>query len=228
MTPQYLIIQNRPNKIKSENIISIDSIIKKYFNNSINFIILPEFWNCLSKEDAEYFIIDNKSPCIQYLYELSLSKPLVYIISGGIYEKDEDGCYTSTSSVWKAGVMIHIYRQPLNVEYYNSPLCFDTEFGRIGLCNKTTSEFPCFYAENKVNTIIFFDLCLEYYGKRYWMNLLTELAIESKCNVIGSATAPNLYYKHFSYGHSCVIDSKGIIHSQIDIGDTENIIISKI
>lgn len=247
---QHLIIQSKPLVSKFETLKNIKQLISTHINDSINFIILPECFNCpygvkYFKEYAEELVVSTNNPTIHTLHKISINYPTVYLIAGTIPEKQGDNYY-NTCTIWFCGEIIGSYRKihlfdiniPDQINFKESdvlspgtkPSIINTPYGKIGIgiCfDLRFNSLSNYYAENDCQIIIYPGSFSQYTGKLHWELLLRARAVDSQCWIIGVSSALNTDFDYKSYGHSMVIDPWGKIMSP-NIKDKECAIIEKI
>lgn len=91
-TSEHIIIQIKPSYDKLMTLKKVRQMINSNIKDSVNFIILPECFNCpygvkYFKEYAEELFITPKNHTIQILHEISVDYHEVYVIGGTIPEK---------------------------------------------------------------------------------------------------------------------------------------------
>jgi predicted amidohydrolase len=97
--------------------------------------------------------------------------------------------------------------------------CFDTEFGRIGLCICYDFRFPetaRLMAQDGAKIILVPAAFNMTTGPAHWELMFRGRAVESQCYVIGTAPARDLHSSYISWGHSIVVDPWGRILTQMD------------
>jgi len=250
MISEHLIIQNRPGLNKYLTLQRVRYLINANYKNSVNFIILPECFNCpygvkYFKEYAEELLIKPENPTMQMLHEVSVDYPSVYLIGGTIPEKDEDKYY-NTCTIWLNGKIINTYRKihlfdvniPNQINFKESdvlspgtqPTIIQTPYGKIGIgiCfDLRFNKLSNYYAANDCDIIIYPGSFSQYTGQLHWELLLRARAVDSQCWVIGVATAINNELDYKSYGHSLVVEPWGKVTS-LDTKDKEIAFIEKI
>jgi omega-amidase len=250
MISEHLIIQNQPGQDKLVNLKKVRFLIDSNYKSSVNFIILPECFNCpygtvYFKDYAEELAITPKNPTVQMLHEISIDYPSVYIIGGTIPEKDKDKYY-NTCTIWINGKIIDTYRKihlfdiniPDKVNFKESdvlspgtkPTIVETPYGNIGIgiCfDLRFNNLSNYYADKNCHIIVYPGSFTQYTGQLHWELLLRARAVDSQCWVIGVSTALNLELDYHSYGHSMVVEPWGKVTS-LDISDQEAVFIEKI
>ena len=97
--------------------------------------------------------------------------------------------------------------------------CFDTEFGKIGLCICYDFRFPetaRLMALDGAKVILVpadFNMTT---GPAHWELMFRQRAVESQCYVIGTAPARDPDSSYISWGHSIAVDPWGTILTQMD------------
>jgi predicted amidohydrolase len=97
--------------------------------------------------------------------------------------------------------------------------CFDTEFGKIGLCICYDFRFPetaRLMAQDGAKVILVpaaFNMTTE---PAHWELMFRQRAVESQCYVIGTAPARDPKSSYTSWGHSIAVDPWGTILTQMD------------
>ena len=250
MSSEHLIIQIKSSTNKLDTLEKVRQIINLNIRDSVNFIILPECFNCpygikYFKEYAEELIISPKNPTIQMLHEISVDYSDIYIIGGTIPEKDGDKYY-NTCTVWLGGKIIASYRKihlfdiniPDKVKFIESdilspgstPTIIETPYGKVGLgiCfDLRFNNLSNYYAHHDCDIIVYPGSFTQYTGKLHWELLLRARAVDSQCWIIGVSTALNKELDYHSYGHSMVVEPWGkIVSPQIE--DEETVFIAKI
>ena len=97
--------------------------------------------------------------------------------------------------------------------------CFDTEFGRIGLCICYDFRFPetaRLMAQDGAKIILVPAAFNMTTGPAHWELMFRGRAVESQCYVIGTAPARDLHSSYISWGHSIVVDPWGTVLMQMD------------
>ncbi|MBQ6591095.1 MAG: carbon-nitrogen hydrolase family protein, partial [Lachnospiraceae bacterium] len=97
--------------------------------------------------------------------------------------------------------------------------CFDTEFGRIGLCICYDFRFPetaRLMAQDGARVILVPAAFNMTTGPAHWELMFRQRAVESQCYVIGTAPARDPEASYTSWGHSIVVDPWGTIVTQMD------------
>jgi predicted amidohydrolase len=246
----HLIIQNKPTKSKTFNLLKIKTLITENKISNINFIILPECFNCpygieYFKEYAEELVISENNPTISFLHEISKLNPEIYLIGGSIPEKYNESYY-NTTTVWLNGEMICVYRKmhlfdiAINDKIVfkessvltpgKNPSFFTTPYGRIGLgiCfDLRFNDLSNYYSKNNCDMIVYPGSFSKYTGELHWELLLRTRAVDSQCWTLGISTAFNPDLNYQSYGHSLICDPWGRVVSE-KLGDKEGVIIVKI
>ena len=97
--------------------------------------------------------------------------------------------------------------------------CFDTEFGKIGLCICYDFRFPetaRLMALDGAKVILVPAAFNMTTGPAHWELMFRQRAVESQCYVIGTAPARNPDSSYISWGHSIAVDPWGTILTQMD------------
>jgi len=97
--------------------------------------------------------------------------------------------------------------------------CFDTEFGKIGLCICYDFRFPetaRLMALDGAKVILVPAAFNMTTGPAHWELMFRQRAVESQCYVIGTAPARDPDSSYISWGHSIAVDPWGTILTQMD------------
>ena len=97
--------------------------------------------------------------------------------------------------------------------------CFETEFGKIGLCVCYDFRFPetaRLMAQDGAKVILVPAAFNMTTGPAHWELMFRQRAVESQCFVIGTAPARDTGSSYVSWGHSIAVDPWGTILAQMD------------
>ena len=97
--------------------------------------------------------------------------------------------------------------------------CFETEFGKIGLCVCYDFRFPetaRLMAQDGAKVILVPAAFNMTTGPAHWELMFRQRAVESQCFVIGTAPARDKNSSYVSWGHSIAVDPWGTILTQMD------------
>ena len=97
--------------------------------------------------------------------------------------------------------------------------CFETEFGKIGLCVCYDFRFPetaRLMAQEGAKVILVPAAFNMTTGPAHWELMFRQRAVESQCFVIGTAPARDKNSSYVSWGHSIAVDPWGTILTQMD------------
>lgn len=244
------LIQNCPGENKDKNLITLFSLIPK---KDIDILVFPECFN--SPYGLEYFEqnaeeLKDGFKTYDFLKDLSKTLCKTYIIAGSIPESDND-CIYNTSTIWKDGKMIDIYRKNnlfdnniKNAQFKESEVIspgskltiFDTEWGKIGLgiCfDLRFNQISNIYSTEGCKLIIYPASFTEYTGQMHWSILNKARAIDSHTFIISCSTARSPTNKFKAYGHSLIVspwgktineldEKEGYIYEEIDLNEVTN------
>ena len=101
----------------------------------------------------------------------------------------------------------------------NQITCFDTEFGKVGLCICYDFRFPetaRLMAQDGAKLILVPAAFNMTTGPAHWELMFRQRAVESQCYVIGTAPARDVESSYISWGHSIAVDPWGTILAQMD------------
>ena len=97
--------------------------------------------------------------------------------------------------------------------------CFDTEFGKMGLCICYDFRFPetaRLMALDGAKVILVPAAFNMTTGPAHWELMFRQRAVESQCYVIGTAPARDMDSSYISWGHSIAVDPWGRILTQME------------
>ena len=97
--------------------------------------------------------------------------------------------------------------------------CFDTEFGKIGLCICYDFRFPetaRLMAQDGAKVILVPAAFNMTTGPAHWELMFRQRAVESQAYVVGTAPARDTESSYISWGHSIAVDPWGKILAQMD------------
>ena len=101
----------------------------------------------------------------------------------------------------------------------NQITCFDTEFGKVGLCICYDFRFPetaRLMAQDGAKLILVPAAFNMTTGPVHWELMFRQRAVESQCYVIGTAPARDVESSYISWGHSIAVDPWGTVLAQMD------------
>ena len=101
----------------------------------------------------------------------------------------------------------------------NQITCFDTEFGKVGLCVCYDFRFPetaRLMAQDGAKLILVPAAFNMTTGPAHWELMFRQRAVESQCYVIGTAPARDVESSYISWGHSIAVDPWGTVLTQMD------------
>ena len=229
-------IQQKVWKDKYDNIEQLAEILGSGRTEGADFISLPEMWNCpyvteLFPEYAE----PEKGDTWLAMSTLA-RKNNAYLVGGSIPEVDSEGRVYNTCYVFdRGGNQIGKHRKAhlfdINVSggqcFKESDTlspgseigCFETEFGKIGLCVCYDFRFPetaRLMAQDGAKVILVPAAFNMTTGPAHWELMFRQRAVESQCFVIGTAPARDKNSSYVSWGHSIAVDPWGTILTQMD------------
>ncbi|SEK89029.1 Predicted amidohydrolase [Methanobrevibacter gottschalkii] len=231
---------------KKENIKRAHSMIKESVSKNVDFIILPEMFNCPYSNDKfiEYGEKENNSPTLNEISELAKTNK-VYILAGSIPEREENKLYNTSYLFDKQGNVIAKHRKmhlfDIDVKGKvtfkesdvltagNKVTVAETEFGKIGIGICYDIRFPelaRIMVENGALILVYPGAFNMTTGSSHWELLFRSRAIDNQAFCIGVAPALNKNASYHSYGHSIIVNPWGKVIAQAS--EKESLIISEI
>lgn len=234
------IVQNNVLGTKLETFERIKSILPNSILSNTNILVLPECF-CIPYELKEF---KNNSEELKegnlifnFLKNLSLKYPELYVVGGTLIEKVEDKYY-NTCPVFYNGELIDKYSKInlFDIDFNSStgrikyseseilsrgrtPTIIDTKFGKIGLgiCfDLRFNELANYYSKNNVSLIIYPGCFTIPTGALHWELLLRARALDSRCFTIGCSTSRDINANYIAYGNSMVVDPYGKVLKKLE------------
>lgn len=231
---------------KKENIKKAHSMIKESISKNVDFIILPEMFNCPYSNDKfiEYGEKENNSLTLSKISELAKTNK-IYILAGSIPEKEENKLYNTSYLFDKQGNVIakhrkiHLFDIDIKGKVTfkesdvltagNKVTVAETEFGKIGIGICYDIRFPelaRIMVENGALILVYPSAFNMTTGSAHWELLFRSRAIDNQAFCIGVAPALNKSASYHSYGHSIIVNPWGKVIAQAS--KKESLIISEI
>ena len=231
---------------KEENIRKATFMIEESKSNNVDFIVLPEMFNCPYSNDKfiEYAEEENGSFTLNKISELA-KKNNVYILAGSIPEKENDRLYNTSYLFDKQGDIVAKHRKMHlfdidvkgKITFKESDVLTagdnvtiaDTEFGKIGIGICYDVRFPelaRLMVENGALILFYPGAFNMTTGPAHWELLFRSRALDNQVYCVGVAPALNEDASYHSFGHSIVANPWGEIIAEAD--EKENLIISEI
>ena len=231
---------------KEENLKNASSMIAQSAGKNVDFIILPEMFNCPYSNDKfiEYQEEENNSETLNLISSLA-SKNNVYILAGSIPEKEDDKLFNSSYLFDKNGEIIAKHRKMHlfdidvkdKITFKESDVLTagdnftiaDTEFGKIGIGICYDVRFPelARIMVEKGALVLFYPGAFNMTtGPAHWELLFRSRALDNQVFCVGVAPALNESASYHSYGHSIITNPWGEVIAQAS--EKEELIISEI
>ena len=229
----------------SNNLETVNSLLKKAVNDGCQMAVLPENFALMSANNIEKIKISERlgeGPIQKFLSDIS-KKLNIWIVAGSIpirsteeYEKRVYGaCLVYDSAGIQQAVYrkIHLFNVNLDNEkeiYRESELmcpgdkvvCVKTPFGKIGLTICYDLRFPELYRQLIDSGATMFTVpaaFTETTGKAHWHTLLQARAIENLAYVIAAGQCGEHPDGRSTYGHSLIVDPWGKILAEAEDGE---------
>ena len=231
---------------KEKNLRKASSMIAQCIKENVDFIVLPEMFNCPYSNDkfVEYAEVEKDSETLLKISDLSC-KNNVYILAGSIPEKENDKLYNTSYLFDKEGDIIAKHRKMHlfdidvkgKITFKESDVLTagdefttaDTEFGKIGIGICYDIRFPelARIMAQKGASILFYPGAFNMTtGPAHWELLFKSRALDNQVYCVGVAPALNEDASYHSFGHSIVTSPWGEIIAEAN--EKETLIISEI
>ena len=231
---------------KEENLRKASSMISQSIEKNVDFIVLPEMFNCPYSNDKflEYSEIEEDSQTLLEISNLSCENN-VYILAGSIPEKENDKLYNTSYLFDKNGDIIAKHRKMHlfdidvkgKITFKESDVLTagdnftiaNTEFGKIGIGICYDIRFPelARIMAQKGALILFYPGAFNMTtGPAHWELLFKSRALDNQVYCIGVAPALNEDASYHSFGHSIITSPWGEIISEAS--EKESLIVSEI
>ena len=231
---------------KKANLENASLMIATAVKENVDFIILPEMFNCPYSNDKfiEYGEYESASKTIKTISTLSNEND-VYILAGSIPEKENDKLYNTSYLFDKTGSIIAKHRKmhlfDIDVKDKitfkesdvltagNNFTTADTEFGKIGIGICYDVRFPelaRIMVEDGALVLFYPGAFNMTTGPAHWELLFRSRALDNQVYCVGVAPALNKDASYHSYGHSIVTNPWGEVLTQG--GENEQIIYCEI
>ena len=231
---------------KKANLKNANLMIATAVKDNVDFIILPEMFNCPYSNDKfiEYGEYESTSKTIKIISTLS-NENNVYILAGSIPEKENDKLYNTSYLFDKTGSIIAKHRKmhlfDIDVKDKitfkesdvltagNNFTTADTEFGKIGIGICYDVRFPelaRIMVEDGALVLFYPGAFNMTTGPAHWELLFRSRALDNQVYCVGVAPALNNDASYHSYGHSIVTNPWGEVLTQG--GENEQIIYCEI
>ena len=239
------VLQTKVFADKEKNIRQLEEILASGKTEGADLVTLPEMFACpYETGNFPLYAEAEGGPSSQALSALS-KKYGIYLSAGSMPElvraqksggsEGKDRVYNTAYVFGRDGRQIGKHRKAhlfdINVEggqcFKESDTlspgekigCFDTEFGRIGLCICYDFRFPetaRLMAQDGAKVILVPAAFNMTTGPAHWELMFRQRAVESQCYVIGTAPARDPKSSYTSWGHSIAVDPWGTILTQMD------------
>ena len=231
---------------KKQNIKKAKSFITQSVSENVDFIVLPEMFNCPYSNDKfiEYCEEESSSYTLNEISK-SASENNVYILAGSIPEKDNDKIFNTSYLFDKNGLIIAKHRKMHlfdidvkdKITFKESDVLtagdavtvVDCDFGKIGIgiCYDVRFlELSRLMAEKGAVILIYPGAFNMTTGPSHWELLFRSRALDNQVFTIGVAPALNRNASYHSYGHSIAVNPYGEVIRQAD--DKEQLIVCEI
>ena len=247
MKMKIAILQTKVFAEKEKNIRQLEEILASGKTEEADLVTLPEMFACpYETGNFPLYAEAEGGPSWQALSALA-KKYGIYLSAGSMPEavkaksekaespSEKDRVYNTAYVFDREGEQIGKHRKAhlfdINVEggqcFKESDTlspgerigCFDTEFGKIGLCICYDFRFPetaRLMALDGAKVILVPAAFNMTTGPAHWELMFRQRAVESQCYVIGTAPARNPDSSYISWGHSIAVDPWGTILTQMD------------
>ena len=247
MKMKIAILQTKVYAEKEKNIRQLEEILASGRTEGADLVTLPEMFACpYETGNFPLYAEAEGGPSWQALSALA-KKYGIYLSAGSMPEavkaksekaespSEKDRVYNTAYVFDREGKQIGKHRKAhlfdINVEggqcFKESDTlspgerigCFDTEFGKIGLCICYDFRFPetaRLMALDGAKVILVPAAFNMTTGPAHWELMFRQRAVESQCYVIGTAPARNPDSSYISWGHSIAVDPWGTILTQMD------------
>ena len=247
MKMKIAILQTKVFAEKEKNIRQLEEILASGKTEEADLVTLPEMFACpYETGNFPLYAEAEGGPSWQALSALA-KKYGIYLSAGSMPEavkaksekaespSEKDRVYNTAYVFDREGKQIGKHRKAhlfdINVEggqcFKESDTlspgerigCFDTEFGKIGLCICYDFRFPetaRLMALDGAKVILVPAAFNMTTGPAHWELMFRQRAVESQCYVIGTAPARNPDSSYISWGHSIAVDPWGTILTQMD------------
>ena len=241
------ILQTKVFAEKEKNIRQLEEILASGKTEEADLVTLPEMFACpYETGNFPLYAEAEGGPSWQALSALA-KKYGIYLSAGSMPEavkaksekaespSEKDRVYNTAYVFDREGKQIGKHRKAhlfdINVEggqcFKESDTlspgerigCFDTEFGKIGLCICYDFRFPetaRLMALDGAKVILVPAAFNMTTGPAHWELMFRQRAVESQCYVIGTAPARDPDSSYISWGHSIAVDPWGTILTQMD------------
>lgn len=231
---------------KKENLKKAKSMIRQSVAENVDFIVLPEMFNCPYSNDKfiEYCESEKDSYTLDIISSLA-GKNDVYILAGSIPEK-EDGKLFNTSYLFdRKGRIIAKHRKMHlfdidvkdKITFKESDVLTagdnftiaDTEFGKIGIGICYDVRFPelaRIMVENGALVLFYPGAFNMTTGPAHWELLFRSRALDNQVFCVGVAPAHNKDASYHSYGHSIIANPWGEVI--VRASEKEELLLSEI
>ena len=231
---------------KDENLKKAELMINDSITQNVDFIILPEMFNCPYSNDKflEYCEEENSSITISKISELS-DKHNVYILAGSIPEKEGNKLYNTSYLFDRNGKIIakhrkmHLFdidvkdkitfRESDVLTAGNNVTIAKTEFGKIGIGICYDIRFPelARIMSEQGTKILFYPGAFNMTtGPAHWELLFRTRALDNQVFCVGVAPALNKNASYHSFGHSIITNPWGEVIAEAN--EKEELVISEI
>ena len=224
---------------KEKNLRNLEQILSSGQTEGADLVTLPEMFACpYETKNFPLYAEPEGGPSWQALSSLA-KKYGICLSAGSMPECEEtDGetrIYNTAYVFDRDGRQIGKHRKAhlfdIDVEggqYFkesdtlspgNAIGCFDTEFGKIGLCICYDFRFPetaRLMAQDGAKVILVPAAFNMTTGPVHWELMFRQRAVESQCYVIGTAPARDHDRSYLSWGHSIAVDPWGTVLTQMD------------
>ena len=247
MKMKIAILQTKVYAEKEKNIRQLEEILASGKTEEADLVTLPEMFACpYETGNFPLYAEAEGGPSWQALSALA-KKYGIYLSAGSMPEavkaksekaeapSEKDRVYNTAYVFDREGKQIGKHRKAhlfdINVEggqcFKESDTlspgerigCFDTEFGKIGLCICYDFRFPetaRLMALDGAKVILVPAAFNMTTGPAHWELMFRQRAVESQCYVIGTAPARDPDSSYISWGHSIAVDPWGTILTQMD------------
>ena len=236
------ILQTKVFAEKEKNICQLEEILASGKTEGADLVTLPEMFACpYETGNFPLYAEPEGGPSWQALSSLAKEYG-IYLSAGSVPELvkaeipgQKDLVYNTAYVFGRDGKQIGKHRKAhlfdINVEggqcFKESDTlspgqrigCFDTEFGKIGLCICYDFRFPetaRLMAQDGAKVILVPAAFNMTTGPAHWELMFRQRAVESQAYVIGTAPARDTKSSYISWGHSIAVDPWGKILAQMD------------